>query len=135
VYPWSVTGLARFRNFPGRDAGQRGTSDHGTYIIGLITAKGKLGQMIGMFPHEKVLGIHPGDFEAYVRAKSTPTVVLTEPINYRMVTSEARQKRRYPWCLRAQQSANLGTTWEQTLTNTMQNHDARHRKMLDEPTT
>src|ERR1700722_4460182 len=33
------------------------------------------------------------------------------------------------------QSDKLGTTWEQTLTNTVQNRDARHRKMLDEPTT
>ena len=33
------------------------------------------------------------------------------------------------------QSEKLGTTWEQTLTNTVQNRDARHRKMLDEPTT
>jgi hypothetical protein len=30
---------------------------------------------------------------------------------------------------------NLGTTWEQTLTNTVQNRDTGHRKMLDEPTT
>src|SRR5882762_473480 len=26
----------------------------------------------------------------------------------------------------------LGTTWEQTMPNTVQNHDARHRKMQDE---
>jgi DNA-binding NtrC family response regulator len=26
------------------------------------------------------------------------------------------------------------TTWEQTVPNTVQNRDARHRKMLDEPT-
>jgi hypothetical protein len=29
---------------------------------------------------------------------------------------------------------NFGTTWEQTLPNTVQNRGARHRTMLDEPT-
>jgi hypothetical protein len=36
---------------------------------------------------------------------------------------------------RASPFTNVGTTWEQTLTNTVQSRDARHRKMLDEPTT
>jgi hypothetical protein len=48
---------------------------------------------------------------------------------------QSRAPKQHPLVESQQLFTKLGTTWEQTLPNTVQNHDAGHRKMLDEPTT